>query len=107
MMYAHDRSLVKKLANKPFVLLGVNSDEDRGMVKKVLQEEHLTWRSWWNGPDGTAGPISQKYEIQSWPSIFILDAKGIIRFTPEQYFASQDADILDKTIDKLLKEMVN
>jgi hypothetical protein len=28
-MYPHERSLVNRLAGKPFVLLGINSDDDR------------------------------------------------------------------------------
>ena len=44
-MYPHERSLVKRLADKPFVLLGVNSDETRDEVKKVLERNQLSWRS--------------------------------------------------------------
>ena len=32
-MYPHERSLVKRLENKPFALLGVNSDRDREALK--------------------------------------------------------------------------
>ena len=38
-MYPHERSLVKKLADKPFALVGVNSDDDLDELKKVLAEE--------------------------------------------------------------------
>ena len=31
-MYPHERSLVKKMEGKPFVLLGVNSDADREQI---------------------------------------------------------------------------
>ena len=41
-MYPHERSLVKKLADKPFVLLGVNSDRDKDKLRKRMKEEdHL------------------------------------------------------------------
>jgi hypothetical protein len=43
--------------------------------------------------------------VENWTSIFILDAKGVIRFTPQQYFEAKSPDILDQTIEKLLKEM--
>ena len=45
-MYAHERSLVKRLENKPFALLGINSDP-KDVVKKGIKDENLSWRSWW------------------------------------------------------------
>ena len=38
-MYPHERSLVKRLAGKPFALLGINSDADREGLKKTMEEE--------------------------------------------------------------------
>ena len=54
-MYPHERSLVKRLAGKPFALVGVNSDTDRDKLKETLKEEQITWRSFWNG-GSTSGP---------------------------------------------------
>ena len=48
-MYAHERSLVKRLAGSPFALIGINSDRDREELKEVLKKENITWRSFWNG----------------------------------------------------------
>jgi hypothetical protein len=41
----------------------------------------VTWRSFWNGPRGTSGPISSKWGVRGWPTIYVLDHKGVIRFT--------------------------
>ncbi len=49
-MYPHERSLVKRMEKRPFVLLGVNSDDDLAALKPVLAEERITWRSFWDGP---------------------------------------------------------
>ena len=38
-MYPHERSLVKRLKDKPFVLVGVNSDADGDELKRVLIKE--------------------------------------------------------------------
>jgi hypothetical protein len=97
-MYPHERSLVEKLANKPFALIGVNSDRDREAIKKTIKEEKLTWRSFWNG-GGTSGPISNRYGVEGWPTIYVLDAKGVIRY------ANVRGKDLDDAIDTLLKEM--
>ena len=62
-MYPHERSLVKRLANKPFALIGVNSDKDLAKLRPRLKEENISWRSFWNGPQGTSGPISAKWGV--------------------------------------------
>lgn len=79
-MYPHERSLVKQLADKPFALIGVNSDRDREKLKEVMKEKDITWRSFWNGEKGTSGPISVKWAVRGWPTIYIIDAEGVIRF---------------------------
>ena len=97
-MYPHERSLVKRLADKPFALLGVNSDDDKDKLKKVLEEEKITWRSWWDG-GSTEGPIATKYNVRGWPTIYVLDAKGVIRYKDVR------GEAMDKAVDALLKEM--
>jgi cytochrome oxidase Cu insertion factor (SCO1/SenC/PrrC family) len=99
-MYPHERSLVKKMQNKSFALLGVNTDQDRDALKPILTKEKITWRSFWNG-GSTNGPITKKYKIQGFPSLFLIDAKGVIRHV---YVGGPNADALDKAIEKLLKE---
>jgi hypothetical protein len=68
-MYPHERSLVKRLADKPFALVGVNSDPDLEKLKPVLQKEEITWRSFWNGKQGTRGPISAAWHVTGWPTL--------------------------------------
>jgi len=100
-MYPHERSLVKKLADKPFTLVGVNSDVDLTELKTVLEEEKITWRSFWNGKDGTGGPISTEWNVHGWPTLFIIDHKGVIR---HKYLGSPGDEKLDAAIDKLVAE---
>jgi hypothetical protein len=96
-MYPHERSLVKRLADKPFALLGINSDRDRKELKKTMEKEQITWRSWWNG--GTAGPIAKKWNVHAWPTIFVLDARGVIRYKGVR------GEMMDKAVDTLLAEL--
>ncbi len=98
-MYPHERSLVKKLAGKPFALIGVNSDPDREGLKPVLQRERITWRSFWNGPLGTNGPIANKWKVEAWPSIWIIDHEGVIRYV------DPEGDEIDRAIDALVAEV--
>jgi hypothetical protein len=100
-MYPHERSLVKKMEGKPFALVGVNSDIDREKLKDVLKMEEITWRSFWNGPKGTSGPISSTWNVHGWPTLFVIDAKGVIR---HKWLGSPGDKILDEAIEKLVSE---
>jgi len=98
-MFPHERSLVKQLSDKPFALIGVNSDKDLEKIQEVVKEKNLTWRSFWNGPDGTGGPISTKWGVTGWPTIYVLDSKGVIRFKNVR------GDAMDRALETLLAEM--
>ncbi len=97
-MYPHERSLVKELADKPFALIGVNSDTDLEELKPRLKEENITWRSFWNGAEGTRGNIAERWNVQSWPTIYVLDAEGVIRYKNVR------GDDLDQAIETLIAE---
>jgi hypothetical protein len=98
-MYPRERSLVKRLADQPFAIIGVNSDADLDKLRPRLTEERITWRSFWNGPDGTRGPISAAWNVRGWPTVYVLDAKGVIRFK------NPHGQRLDDAVDALLAEM--
>ena len=100
-MYPHERSLVKKMENKPFALIGVNSDQDREALKEVLKTEEITWRSFWNGKEGTGGPISTKWNVSGWPTLYVLDHKGVIR---HKWLGSPGDKVMDEAIERLVKE---
>ena len=98
-MYPDERSLVKRLEGKPFALLGINSDVDKDALKKVMEKEGITWRSWWNGPKGTGGPLSKAWNIHGWPTTYILDPEGVIRYKAVPSWELGD------TVDRLLAEV--
>ena len=98
-MYPHERSLVQKMQGKPFVLLGVNSDQNREQLKEVLKKERITWRSFWAG--GTNGPIPTQWQIQGWPTIYLIDHKGVVR---QKYLGNPGDAVLNSEIDKLVRE---
>ena len=41
-MYPHERSLVKRLADQPFALVGINSDKDREKLKEIEYKGEFT-----------------------------------------------------------------
>lgn len=95
-MYPHERSLVSRLENEPFALLGINSDSDREELKGVLETEPITWRSWWDG--SVDGPIHTQWQITLRPGIHVLDGDGVIRFK------GVTGEELDAAVDDLLRE---
>jgi hypothetical protein len=97
-LYPHERSLVQRLEGKPFALIGVNSDRDRLALKEVLQDEQITWRSFWDG-GRTGGPIACQWRVETWPSIWVIDAKGVIRYREVR------GPAMDRAVDQLLAEM--
>jgi hypothetical protein len=98
-MIPHERSLVERLKNKPFALIGVNSDPEKATYFAKQKEMGVTWRSFWNGPKGTQGPISAKWNVSSWPTIYVIDHKGVIRFKGVR------GEKMDEAVDTLLAEM--
>jgi hypothetical protein len=94
----HERSLVKRLEGKPFVLLGVNGDEDRGAAHAAISKEKMTWRSFFDGAPGL-GPIAVRWGVSYLPTVYVIDATGVIRST-----GAPDAK-LDELVDALLLEL--
>jgi len=82
-MYPHERSLVEEMQGKPFALLGVNSDSTLERARKAVEENDLNWRSFQNsseGPDGPGRAISDRWRVQGWPTIVVLDETFTIRY---------------------------
>ena len=81
-MLPHERSLVVDLKDQPFALLGINSDGDAAKLSGILEKEQLagfaSWRHWIDGT--TEGPIATRWNVASWPTIFVLDRQGVIRY---------------------------
>jgi peroxiredoxin len=96
-MYPHERSLVKRMKDKPFALLGINSDP-KEKLQKALARENITWRSWWDGGT-TGGPIATKWNVSGWPTTYVLDHEGVIRYKNVR------GESMDEAVDALLEKM--
>ena len=66
-------------------------------MNEILQKEGITWRQAVDG--STEGPLATKWRVQGWPTIFVLDAEGVIRYRDAR------GKQLDKAVEALLKEM--
>jgi thiol-disulfide isomerase/thioredoxin len=76
-----ERSVTDTMRGRPFVLLGVNCDGDMVKLKEQMKSEHITTRSWCDGGGSanTPGPIARRFNVHSWPSLYLFDAHGFIR----------------------------
>lgn len=99
-MIPHERSLVQKWKDRPFALIGVNSDgtdTEEGLKKFLEQKEKMgvTWRSFRN--ESTDPSISDTWRVQGWPTLYFIDHEGVIRHK----------DVRDEAeMEKVLDEMI-
>lgn len=77
-MLPHEKAMVERLKDRPFALIGINSDGDRAVVQKILKENGITWRQAIDV--STDGVLARRWNVRGWPTIYILDAKGVIRY---------------------------
>ena len=96
-MLPHEKALVKRLAGEPFALLGMNSDGDAETVRKILAENQIDWRQGILG--STDGGLAKTWNVNSWPTIYVLDAKGVIRYRDVRDQQMEEA------VTKLLAEL--
>jgi thiol-disulfide isomerase/thioredoxin len=97
-IYPFGRSLSYRFRDRPFVLLGVNSDRDQELVSQVTRDQQITWPNWWLGKNREIG---QDYPVQRYPTTLVLDHTGVIRF---RYFGPIDDDSLNRAASILLDE---
>lgn len=96
-MLPHERSLVTKYKSRPFEIVAVNSDPTRDELKQTMAKENITWPQFFDG-GGTSGPIATAWNVSGWPTIYVIDAKGVIRHKNVRDAA------LEKAIDALVAE---
>ena len=77
-MVPYERELTERYKERPFTVLGVDCGDTREIARKTLEKEKITWPNWHDG-DETGGRISTQYRVRGYPSLFVLDAEGIIR----------------------------
>ena len=90
------RALVERMKGRPFALLGVNVDQDKEALQSSIKDGEVTWRCWWEGRED--GPNRQRWKVNEIPSVFVIDAKGIIRAK------EIEGKAMGAVVDQLVKE---
>ena len=94
-MIPHEREMVKKLESKKFKLVSVSADAKKETLTKFLEKEEMPWTHWWAG---AKGGLTEEYQVRFYPSLYIIDGKGVIR---AKHLRGDD---LEKFVEKLLTE---
>jgi hypothetical protein len=61
-----------------------------------MVDNGMTWRSWWDGKN--PGPIAGRWGVLSWPTVYILDPRGVIRYTNVRF------ETMNQAVDLLIRE---
>ena len=98
----YEQALTNSFPGAPFILLGVNLGDDRDVLKRQIKEAGISFRSWWDalGKRSTSGPIASRFNINVYPTLYILDSRGIIR---HKFLGSVSKQKLNSVIDPLIK----
>ena len=83
----YDRLLQELYANWPFAMLSVETGSTQQAMKKMKAEAGLTYRSFWDPlpEEGGSGPIGSAWNVRGYPSVYVLDRNGVIRFVDVRY----------------------
>lgn len=95
-MIPHERKLVERMKGKPFVLISVSFDDKKETLTDFLEKEKMPWVHWWNG---RKEEMTQQLNIRFFPTIFVLDGKGVIRYKGVR------GEAMDRAVETLLKEI--
>ena len=103
--YPYQRAMLDIFDEEEVALLGVNSDAKLETIVQAKVDEGLAYRTWWDGhsqPDADLvaadGPIATEWGVRGWPTIYVIDDDGVIRFVNKRGGALIDA------VDQLLRD---
>lgn len=94
-MIPHEREMIKRLQGKPFELISMSCDEEKATLEQFLDKQSMPWTHWWDGRNGTVG---KELNIRFYPTIYVLDGTGKIRYKNIR------GEVLEEAVKKLLAE---
>ena len=95
-MIPHEREMVERLKDKPFVLVSISADAKKETLTDFLAKEKMPWTHWWNG---SKGGVLENWDVAFFPTIYVIDAAGLIRHEGLR------GKNLEEAVNELLKEM--
>ena len=93
------RSAYERYRKDGLEIVGISFDQDRQRLEDVVKRENISWPQYFDGAGRDAAP-GKEFGIRHWPSMWLLDRNGVIRFI------SAGAG-MDRKISELLKQSAN
>lgn len=94
----HVRTLTERFKDAPFVVLGVNTDDDKERFRQQVKARLVTWRNAFTG--GKDNPITRRYRISGFPTMLVIDHEGVIR---RRYLGMTTPRELERSIEELIE----
>lgn len=94
-MIPHEREMVERLKDKPFALISVSGDDKVETLRTFLEKEKMPWTHWFAERKG----ILKDWNIRYYPTIYILDHTGKIRFKDLR------GEKMEEAVNQLLAEV--
>jgi peroxiredoxin len=92
---------VNQWKEKPFALVGVHvGGSNAPQLKKIMEKEKLTWRSFADAGQAGAGPIAKSWSLSATPTMYVIDHKGVIR---RKWTAPPGDVALDAALESLIR----
>ena len=83
-------------------LVWIMTNDDAKTLKKVMDKERLTFRSFTDKSNGEGlGVIGSAWNLFGTPTVFVLDPKRVIRY---RQIGIPDTKAIDEVLNKLIKE---
>lgn len=97
-MIPHERELVEKNKEKPFVLVSVSVDDEKETLTKFLEKEKMPWVHWWDNGQETA--VMKKYRVRAFPTLYLIDHTGVVK---HKWVGNPGNDKIDAAVEELVK----
>jgi peroxiredoxin len=80
--YPYTRQLLERFKHADVTVLGVDSGRSLDESRQAKTAQGLAYRAWWDGGSArnTEGPIATAWHVVGWPTTYVIDARGVIRF---------------------------
>ncbi len=95
----HVRDAYERFKAQGLEVIGVSFDADRARLEDIVKRENIAWPQYFDGGGRDAAP-GKVFGIRHWPSMWLLDRNGVVRFI------SAGAG-LDRKVSQLLAEPAN
>lgn len=92
----HMKSAYDKLHPKGFEIVGINSDDEREQMQRVLDTAKLTWPQFFDG-QGQTNRFAVEFGVITLPTMWLVDKQGVLRDLNARMN-------LEEKVEKLLSE---